>query len=131
MRQVEAGVHCGAARGGNGAYIIVNDRVGIKRQPFLHPGKPPGKVKAGTPEARVISALFLGQAHVAEAGEAVPERAKGERHMVLARKDHHAGKAKFQVPGRLEAEFLRVDPRRIGITMSLQRAEQTFVAKRS
>src|ERR1700722_15907033 len=131
VRQVKARIHSGPARGGDRAHVIVNDGVGIESQPFLHPRKPPGKVKAGTTEPRIISALLLLQAHIAETGEAVPEGAEGERYMVFPCEHHHTGKAEFQVPARLAAEFLGVYPRGIRIPMSLQRAKQTFIAKRS
>jgi hypothetical protein len=129
VRQVEPGVHGGTTRRGQGAHVIVNDGVGVESQPLLHPGKPQGKVKTGTTEAGIVSALFLCQAHIAEAGEAVPERPEGERHMTFSGEDDHPGKTELQVPARLEAEFFRVDPRSVGVTMALQRAKQTFVAK--
>src|ERR1700742_1679177 len=81
--------------------------------------------------SRIVPALLFRQAHIAEAGEAVPERTEREGHVVLPGELNNTREAKFQVPGRLEAEFLSMDPRSIGIAMPLQRPKQPFIAKRS
>src|SRR5258708_25678829 len=80
--------------------------------------------------SRIVPALFLRQAHIAEAAEAVPERAERKGHVVFPGEDNDTREAEFQVPGWLEAELLSMDPRSIGIAMPLQRAKQTFIAKR-
>src|SRR5580704_8558598 len=79
--------------------------------------------------SRIVPALLVGQAHIAEAGEAMPERTEREGHMVLPGEDNDTRKAEFHVPGWLETEFLSVDPRSIGVAMALQRAKHTFITK--
>jgi hypothetical protein len=63
--QIEAGIDGGATRSGQGAHVIVNDRIGVEGQPLLYPGKPPCRVEVGTPEAGVISALYLRRIDIA------------------------------------------------------------------
>ena len=109
----------------------MHQRVGIQRQPLAHVGQPIGKVKSAKARPGITSRELLCCRHILEAEKAIQKTTDGDWDMTLSAPDNGALETKFEVAGRLETDFLSMDPWGIWIGMSLQAANKELISERA
>src|ERR1700733_9964242 len=101
----------------------------IQREPIASKGESPGEIESAKSSAWILGTVLYRSRHVRRAEEAPEEGMKSNRLMVLPAPNDAALKSKFKVGGRFEAHLLDMHPWAVGIHMSLQGADQEFIAK--
>ena len=129
MRDINARINSRSPRGIDGRGIVVHDRVGVKRHPFLESREAPVEIEARVTFSRIISRKLFRDRDIAEARKAMPKRTKRQRHMTFTGKNDDTGKSEFQVTRRFKTEFLCLHPRFVGIYPTLKIAQESLVTK--
>ena len=131
MGQIEAGAPGGAARRVDGGDVVVHFAIGVEGEPVAQVGQAIGEVERSETRAGIVAAEFLSPRNVGEAEEAFQKAMQRDGDVSLAAPDDGALETEFEIFGWAEADFFDVDPRVVGLSVALERADEKVVAERA
>ena len=98
-------------------------------EPLAYVRETIGKVEGAKASAGIVAAELFRCGDVLDAEEALEEAVNGDGYMALAAPDHGALKAHLYIHGWFERNLLHVYPGFVGVGMTLEAADEKFVAE--